>query len=505
MKDSNFCRENFCREHKNKEKYMLWNLRRIPFIFSITILFLIYIATFSYSYGENSDSYGENSDLAELRIRTEVRLRNEFWSTFQKDIGGDNPYNFILARIRNKFDIAFGNLNFRLASQGVKALFLPRDARFGSGKTYYEQNDKKNFPGDLHLVELNVGGKIWKLDFSLGRIGIKDGADITYEKNEKFNSLKMWRVSERLIGELDWTNAGRKFDGGTLGYDLGFSKISIFGARALGGGVDFDDGYKWLDVYITGGSFTIKKDTLGGIELGAYNILYYDTRKFDGKNKDIAIQTSGLRAVSIQELGPGELDFVLWGAYQFGKFIGLNQNAFALIGEVGYQFSEIMLKPWLRIGIAYASGDANPQDQTHKTFFNLLPANHKWYGYMDKIAFSNLRNIYIQNIFTIDIFEFVIDFHIFSLNSSSDSWYTGSGAFNNKTLGYSTTVTATRVSDIGSPDLGNEIDLTLVVRYSSKFWFDIGYSRFFGGKIIKQEFPKKSNADWFYTRLNFTF
>ena len=53
-------------------------------------------------------------------------------------------------------------------------------------------------------------------------------------------------------------------------------------------------------------------------------------------------------------------------------------------------------KPWLRIGVNVATGDDDPADGDHDTFFNVLPTNHIYYGFADQLAFQNLWNSFVQ-------------------------------------------------------------------------------------------------------------
>ena len=43
-----------------------------------------------------------------------------------------------------------------------------------------------------------------------------------------------------------------------------------------------------------------------------------------------------------------------------------------------------------------ASGDGDPADGDHHTFFNVLPSNHPYYGFADQLAFQNLIDAFLQ-------------------------------------------------------------------------------------------------------------
>ena len=72
--------------------------------------------------------------------------------------------------------------------------------------------------------------------------------------------------------------------------------------------------------------------------------------------------------------GGGTFDLLGWGALQTGRWGVLTQRSGAGAIEAGFQpkFVE-KVRPWFRGGYYYSSGDGNPTDGTHGTFFAILP------------------------------------------------------------------------------------------------------------------------------------
>ena len=67
----------------------------------------------------------------------------------------------------------------------------------------------------------------------------------------------------------------------------------------------------------------------------------------------------------------------------------MTQRAGAYALEVGWQPSSVQsLKPWLRAGYNYGSGDDNASDQTHGTFFQVLPTPRVY----ARLPFFNMMN-----------------------------------------------------------------------------------------------------------------
>ncbi|MGA2434126.1 MAG: alginate export family protein, partial [Bryobacteraceae bacterium] len=90
----------------------------------------------------------------------------------------------------------------------------------------------------------------------------------------------------------------------------------------------------------------------------------------------------------------------------------------------------------LRGGYDYGSGDKNPNDNTHETFFQILPTGRTY----ARFPFFNMMNMK-------DAFgELVLrpskavtlrtDAHWLALANRNDLWYTGSGAFQPWTFGF---------------------------------------------------------------------
>jgi hypothetical protein len=124
----------------------------------------------------------------------------------------------------------------------------------------------------------------------------------------------------------------------------------------------------------------------------------------------------------------GAWDVVVWSAGQVGAWYGQAQWAWSSIVEGGYRWTAAPLRPWLRAGVTYASGDRNPGDGRHGTFFTPLPSGDDFvpsntYALMNVVdAWSELR---LQPHRRVDA---VIDVHRVSLASGDDRWYVGSGA-----------------------------------------------------------------------------
>ncbi len=293
-----------------------------------------------------------------LKWGVNIRLRNELWNTFEKQgAETENTYDFFFARARGFVDFSWEKLTVYVMVQGIKAFNLPENGAFGPGPLYFDASDDKTAPGNFQIVEAYLQLKdIQGFYFKGGRIGFKDGEEVLY-KDPKLDWLIKNRLSERLIGNWDWTIVGRRFDGGTAGYANDVLNLGLFGADVTFGGYDITEGlWKDLDaVVVFGGALTLKKDALlPNTQFQLFNYFYFDDRNPARSiaGNDLKINTTGISMVGAYSLGPGQFDVMLWLAAQLGKFGDSDQRALAFSSEAGYQLTGLPWKPWIRATLA---------------------------------------------------------------------------------------------------------------------------------------------------------
>ena len=163
----------------------------------------------------------------------------------------------------------------------------------------------------------------------------------------------------------------------------------------------------------------------------------------------ITINTIGGNVTTAVDFGPhrgrpalGRRADRTWGVQSDG--------AWAYAMEAGYQIPQIPTAPWLRVGWDRSSGDNNPNDDVHRTFFQLIPTARTY----ARLPFFNLMNS--SDVF----FELLLrphdrvlvrtDFHWLRVTDGRDLWYSGGGATSNTFFGYA-----------GSPANGNRALATL--------------------------------------------
>ena len=269
-----------------------------------------------------------------------------------------------------------------------------------------------------------------------------------------------------------------------------------------------NEAYKSNDDIVFGGvDWTAPRGVLlENTEVGAFFIGYSDTRnpaEVAGLFGDIEVYTLGGSLLGVYPVGKGRLDALLLGALQFGDYVdrgptsgvqNRDQFAGALVAELGYQRTDVWGKPWLRVGINWASGDGNLDDNDRNTFFNILPTNHLYYGYTDQLAFQNLTDLLLQlKLEPVEKLGVEITYHRFWLDSSADFRWAGTGAFSRTNLGY------VRGASNGSSDVGQELDI--LVSYPVTRWLSLlgGYSKLWGGDVFGTS--ADSDVDFGYLQL----
>jgi hypothetical protein len=316
------------------------------------------------------------------------------------------------------------------------------------------------------------------------------------------DQVKRRRLSERLVGNWDWPNVGRRFDGLTLGVDLDRVHLSGLALRPLAGGIEYRDAFEELDDLTVYGVTTTGKY---GTWLPRAEVRLFALRYDDGRPGAVAAAGGDLEIMTwgASFLGGGDRgDLMLWGAVQTGDWGPAEQDAWAFIAEIGHPFAGAPAAPVLRAGIAAASGDRRPGG-AHGAFFNLLPTNHKFYGSMDFCALSNLRNLYVEvQLRPAERLAVRAEVHSFALLAERDAWYGGSGAFDEAALGFPARRPA--AGRFSSTSLGSEVDLELTWTLGHGLTLAGGAGWFAGGAAAEEVLTADEGGGWGYLQLGWT-
>ncbi len=445
-------------------------------------------------------SWGDHH--ADLHI--EARWRWEDWKAFAPD--WDDFHG-----IRNRFalDYRFRKL-FRVFAQGqFHAVLGLTDDASGIGANYRSNGGGRDNPNGLRPSQLfaeitpseNLTVRVGRQFVNMGTL-VKDS-----QPNWAF--LQIQRLSQRLVGTVDWTTVSRAYDGGTGHMVLDGHHFHAFFQQPTTGVFVSDNGaFRYnKDILVGGVHWTAPRGTLSeNTQVEGFFIGYSDNRnpaKTTGLFGDIMVFTMGGAMLGVYPLGPGRADVLLWGAFQAGNYDdestdgsvrGRDQLAGAVLAEIGYQLHEVWGEPWLRFGVNWGSGDSDRDDKDRNTFFSILPTVHLHYGYIDQLALQNLVDLLVQfKLKPLWKLDLELTYHRFWLQEPDDFRWLGPGAFARRSLGF------TRNASNGSTDVGHELDVQLAVPLRRELALKFGYSRLWGGDVFDGQ--SQRNASFAYTQV----
>lgn len=481
------------------------------------IMLVVLIAVFPVLAGAEYKLY--EAEGKSLNLKGEIVMRPEYVKFFEPKGPYDNDYLFGFTRTKIGLEYKSKSLDIFIQGQNTNVLGLPDNAiapapqgLLGVGAIYYRHGFKENYTS-THLKQGYLKLKFQPFTFTVGRFDYMDGEEVLYKDDPKLTWLKKVRISERLIGPFAWSAFQRSFDGGWFTYDHPNLNLTLIAMRPTQGGFENDAGKEIEDIDVGYGALTLKKGLIPYSDARLFYIYYKDDRAGVTKTDnlpagsplgigDIKINTFGFHLASAYKpTKDNVMDLLLWGALQSGDWGRLDQKSWALNGEIGYQFLNVALKPWFRAGYFVSSGDDNPADNEHGTFFQVLPTVRKqsptptYYNYMN-----------IEDLFAMVILKpspkstLRIDGNILKLNNSNDRWYFGSGATQKTGLfGY-----IGRPSQ-GAEDIGTLFGIHLFYDFTKYLGGYAYYSHMWGGDVVTRTFPAGDEADYFYVELAYKF
>lgn len=453
---------------------------------------------------------------SEITADLEVLGRYENWNWFTPSASANNAYDYFFTRTQIGISYKTSLINAYVQAQNTAMLGLPDDAvaqapagALGLGAIYYLHDGKQDAQSTIirqAYAELpNISGS--NIALKGGRFDYLDGKEVMYE-NQKVNWLKNLRLSEKLIGPFGWAAFCRSFDGVQLSYAQPAFNLTALASHPTEGGFTKSAHKTMDDIDLAALTLTMKYDTLVPHVEGRLFYYYYDDSRDIAKvdntpggntlnQGDISINTYGMHLLATKKTDSGIFDALLWGAFQDGDWGQLEHKAWAVSIEGGYQFTGVSGKPWLRVGYSASSGDNNPDDNNHGTFYQLLPTARKYALF----PFYNMMN-------SQDLFAQIIvkpqqklalraDWHLLNLSESEDRWYMGAGPTRNEgaVFGY-----IGRPSS-GARDLATVLELTAMLDLTENIAATAYYGHAFGGDVIENIYPEDKDADFFYLEL----
>lgn len=440
-----------------------------------------------------------------------VRARSESWNWFDTT-AADPDYTFGAVLTRLSLSQTTAKFDWQVEAAIPLVINLPEHSiapnpqgQLGLGAGYFAANGKKDASVNLKQAFVRFKGIGGDTPSSLrfGRFEFADGSEKAPD-NPTLAILKSDHIAHRLLGPFSFSHVGRSFDAVQYVRNTKLNNITFVGGRITQGVFQLNAN-KELDVDFYYGAFTrSQKHQRADSDWRVFGLHYHDgrgalktdnrpeaARRADGDN--IRLTTIGGHYITAIKAGSGTADLLFWGAGQFGSWGRLDHRGLAIAVEGGYTFP-VRFSPWVRAGFFRSSGDGNPSDTTHNTFFQVLPtpriyARFPFYNLMNnqdtfvQLRLKPHRKVGLRS-----------DLRFLRLANKNDLWYQGGGAFQKNTFGY-----------IGRPSGGNNslgtvgdvsVDYNVATRTTLTFYFG-GVT---GGRVQDFVYPGAS-ARFMYFEL----
>lgn len=444
------------------------------------------------------------------------RLRGEFADWF--DPGGaqsNSDYAFLGNRTQVGIAGKWRWLSGMLQYQHTILDGIPEHAP-GVGGTYRTNtNSEFQEQGWARQAWLQGQGTRWDWKFTLqgGRFRYQDGLE-SVSSNPSLEWIRKNRIAERLIGPFDYTHVGRSFDGFRAAADDSLLNLTGFYLVPTSGGFEISAG-RHMGVDLGGLSVMLKDNPrIPDTEARLFWIYYHDDRPGDrdvvvldnrplaarqADHRDIQLETIGADLTHAHAIGPGVADGMVWAAGQFGDWQSLDHQAWAFAVEGGYRFPNVVAQPWVRAGIFRSSGDDDPADGDHGTFFQLIPTS-RIYAYTPYYNLMNNQDVLLQLLTRpLERLATRFDFHWLRVTEGRDLLYFGGGATKHDFFGYGGTPAG------GAHETAYQIELTLTYTVSRNLELQAYTGHAFGQAVVRNGFPRDHELTYGFLEGTLTF
>jgi hypothetical protein len=195
------------------------------------------------------------------------------------------------------------------------------------------------------------------------------------------------------------------------------------------------------------------------------------------KTGNVSIWTAGFRVAAMPGTpGLHGFDYQSEIAKQWGSAGILKHSAVAGYAILGYSPGPRFWAPHLSAEYSHASGDPNPGSGTHRTFDQLFPTNHLFYGITDPVGWQNMNMGRVG----LDAkprkrLQLAVDYRQLWLASAQDALYNVAGG-----------VAVRPRSGNTARHIGGEIDFSSTWAVSSQWKLGGGIGHLTAGEFLKE-------------------
>jgi hypothetical protein len=450
-----------------------------------------------------------------VTVQGSLRSRFEMWDWFEGDANNAYPFSGNLLRL------GLGQTGKRLDWQVEFAapilLGLPDDAvapgtqgQLGLGANYFLGNDRSRNAAMIFPKQAFVRLKQGAHALRAGRFEFNDGTE-TAPADATLAWLKRERISQRLIGTFGWTHVGRSFDGAQYTWNSKTTNLTVLGVLPTRGVFQADG---WGNLHVGLGYAALTRNYSGkkhSADARVFGIYYQDWRAvLKTDNRPLALRSTDMANIRIGSFGghylhkietaAGAVDLMGWGLGQTGRWGRLDHRAYAWALEAGWQPGGMpKLRPWLRGGYFHGSGDDDPLDGTHGTFFQILPTPRPYARFP---FFDLLNNQDITGMLLLRPSSAVTvraEVHGLRLANRNDLWYLGGGAFQPWSFGYIGRAAG------GARGLATLYDAGVDYTINPHATVSGYYAHARGHSVMRAIYPRGKNANFGYLELTYRF
>jgi len=373
-------------------------------------------------------------------VRNVSRL--ESWSFFEPHSPASDPdYSLFSNRLTFGMRVNKRRIAFESSLQYAQVFGLPRRATgpgpLGPGAMYFAA---ARTPAALQLyfksLLLRINDITPGMSLQVGRMTSSGVSGSSPSSGAQQSHSE--RLRTRLMGDVEWSTFERAFDG-----------VRLDGHRTR---------WQWTAALLfpSQGAFEESANpTIGSVRVASASVTvgatgtarasrqlqvfahYYNDRRdittrpdntgLQTSTADISMATVGASHIGVYSLRWGEFDTVAWLAGQVGDWYADAHRAFSGTAEAGHQWSAGW-QPRLGVGVLYASGDADPTDTRHGTFFPMLASTEPAL-FAATFAQMNVRHLHANiRLHPRSWLVLSTEVHRMSLARASDHWYSGTGA-----------------------------------------------------------------------------
>jgi hypothetical protein len=270
--------------------------------------------------------------------------------------------------------------------------------------------------------------------------------------------------AQRLIGPLDWTNTSRAWDAVKVEIGTSDLKVDLFASSVVV--IDPTRGINHhRDGFNIHGAYGSMKKIVPKSTIEPYALW---------KSGGVSVWTGGVRFASLQPVQG--FDYQAEFARQGGRVSTLVHTAQAGYGILGFLIAPSHWSPHVSGEYSYASGDPHTDAASHRTFDQLLPTNHLFYGVTDPLGWQNMRMArFGGDVKPRKQIRLFADYRWLWLDQASDALYdvTGKAAVKPKAGNTARAV-------------GTELDLSATWAISRQWKLGAGIGHLFAGDFLKQ-------------------